>query len=220
MREIDREVVRIRTSEKETEQFIHRHERYLIRLASKTTGRFITKSDDEWSIVLIAFSECIASYAIEKGAFYPYANLVVKNRLIDYFRSQGKFSPEMPTDVLPEMPSPPNSRTVKEEIEAVSQTLNAYGFDFMGLAKVSPKARKTKNSCRKAVQYLLKTPLLIKEMEASHQLPLAVIEKNTQVPRKIIERHRRYIIAATVILSGDFPYLSEYLNDYRKEGVL
>jgi len=32
------------------------------------------------------------------------------------------------------------------------------------------------------------------------------------VPRKIIERHRKYIIAATEIVGGDYPHLSQYMS--------
>jgi len=32
------------------------------------------------------------------------------------------------------------------------------------------------------------------------------------VPRKVLERHRKYIIAAVVILTGDYPGLTDYLD--------
>jgi RNA polymerase sigma factor len=44
-----------------------------------------------------------------------------------------------------------------------------------------------------------------------------MIEKNTNVPRKILERHRKYIIAAIEILSGEYPYLADYLRYIREE---
>jgi RNA polymerase sigma factor len=44
-----------------------------------------------------------------------------------------------------------------------------------------------------------------------------MIEKNTHVPRKILERHRKYIIAAIEILSGEYPYLADYLRYIREE---
>ena len=34
--------------------------------------------------------------------------------------------------------------------------------------------------------------------------------------RKILDRHRRYIIAAAEILSGEYPVLAEYLGYIRK----
>ena len=42
------------------------------------------------------------------------------------------------------------------------------------------------------------------------------IIENTLLPRKILERHRNYIIAAVEILSGEYPLLAEYLSFIRK----
>jgi len=50
------------------------------------------------------------------------------------------------------------------------------------------------------------------------QLPLKIIEKNTNLPRKILENHRKYIIAAVVILSGEYPLVAEYISFIRKDG--
>jgi RNA polymerase sigma factor len=54
-------------------------------------------------------------------------------------------------------------------------------------------------------------------MKVKKMLPVNVVEKNAKVPRKILERHRKYIIAAVEILSGDFPYLAEYIRFIREE---
>ncbi len=48
-------------------------------------------------------------------------------------------------------------------------------------------------------------------MRQTRTLSVSIIEKNVPVPRKILERHRKYIVTAVEILSGDYPYLSEYL---------
>jgi RNA polymerase sigma factor len=48
-------------------------------------------------------------------------------------------------------------------------------------------------------------------------LPLNIIEKYTNVPRKLLERHRKYIIAALEIMSGDFPNLAGYMEYIHQE---
>ena len=42
--------------------------------------------------------------------------------------------------------------------------------------------------------------------------PIKNIAENTKVPRKILERHRKYIIAAVEIICNDFPLLQEYIK--------
>jgi len=103
------------------------------------------------------------------------------------------------------------------EIQEANQAFANFGFSFFDLSECSPKAEKTKKSCAKAVVFLLKNPLLITEIYNLKQLPLKIIEKNTKVPRKILERHRKYIIAAVEILSGEYPGLAEYMRFIRKE---
>ena len=98
------------------------------------------------------------------------------------------------------------------EIESLGNVLAVYGFSFFDLADASPKASKTKEACRDAVLFLLSSPVLFREMKASGMLPIKIIGNNIDLPRKILERHRKYIIAAAEILNGDYPCLSEYLG--------
>ena len=50
----------------------------------------IEGNDDELSIAMIAFHEAILRYSKSKGAFLPYASVLIKNRLIDYTRKEKK----------------------------------------------------------------------------------------------------------------------------------
>ncbi|MEA4932805.1 MAG: RNA polymerase subunit sigma, partial [Lawsonibacter sp.] len=90
-----------------------------------------------------------------------------------------------------------------------------YGFSFHELAACSPKAKKTKKSCAAAIQYILCHPLILWEMRRAKVLPLKAVSLGSGVAVKILERHRKYIIASTEILNGDFPNLSEYLSEIK-----
>ena len=156
--------------------------------------------------------------------------------MIDYYRSQGKYYSELSVDPVlfdsePEEDDEDitirvavanqvarlDGEDLKLEIEAANQAFSLYNFSFFDLTKCSPRAKKTKSSCAKAVNFMLQNPLLIEELHNTKQLPLKIIENNTRVPRKILERHRKYIIAAIELLSGEYPNLAEYLQYIRKE---
>ena len=77
------------------EEFILQHELFILKCASSTTHSFVTKSDDEWSISLSAFTQAIEDYDSSKGSFYSFAKLVIKRRLIDYIRSQSRHNKEI-----------------------------------------------------------------------------------------------------------------------------
>lgn len=108
--------------------------------------------------------------------------------------------------------------TIKEEIEAVNTELRKFGFSFFDLAECSPKSTKTKNACKQAVLYILDNKTVIKEIYETKQLPIKIIQKNTNLPRKLIERHRKYIIAMVEIFSGEYPFLADYVSYIRKRG--
>lgn len=218
------------------EELIKKHERFILKCAAETTRRYIAKSDDEWSVALVAFSQAVKSYSLEKGGFLSFAELVIKRRLIDYIRAQAKHGSEitvnpavfgsepeeqdddiaLKAEIRKKVSHTP-SYALKEEIEAITDLLAWYGFSFFSLIESSPKAEKTKSACAKAVRYLMANPLLISEIRHSKQLPTKAIEENGGVPRKIIERHRKYIIAAAEIITGDYPCLAEYMRFIREE---
>ncbi|PRR84647.1 RNA polymerase sigma-I factor [Clostridium vincentii] len=234
MREIDESVIKAQKDKALYEKLIIENEFFIIRTTSKTTNKYINKSDDEWSIALNAFSEAVNSYNMDKGSFYSFAELVIKRRIIDYLRKESKRSNEILVDsyefqgnneeenttikkeVITKM-SHTHNDDIKLEIEGATEQLKTYGFSFYDLIEVSPKAEKTKVACKKVVVYILKNEVLYNELIKNKKLPIKIIEKNLKVPRKILERHRKYIIAAVVIISGDYPNLAEYMSFIREE---
>ena len=229
-------IEKARIDEWAMEQLITSYEGFILKSASVCSRRFITKSDDEWSVALAAFLQAVEEYQAARGAFLPFAELVIRRRLADYFKSQRFREVEIlassevfESGPLEDSPQPALQAAVtdklavdepydlKSEIEAANQVFDRYGFSFFDLADCSPKAQKTKTACAKAVACLLKNPLLLSELRASKTLPIKAIEKITHLPRKILERHRKYIIAATEILSGEYPGLAEYMRFIRKE---
>lgn len=219
--------------------FIYANTHFILAAAYRAAGHYVSESDDEYSVALIAFNEAIDYYEQDQGEFFSFASLVIRRRLYDYFRSASRFSSEIsmaPTafsgdieEDSPDMPlqmeirkreteiSEQNDRApIKDEIEAVQKLLCRYGFSFFDLTDCSPKAGKTKTACAQAVAYLLRNENLIRKMQDTCMLPIKEILEHTKISRKILERHRKYIIAATEILNGEYPLLAEYMSYIRK----
>lgn len=236
MREIDETVLLAQSDSFILNKFIKDNEHFIIKTIYEATGKYITKSDDKWSIGLSAFYEAIQSYSYEKGHFYSLASLIIKRRLIDNIKKQNKYVNEISTNIFDEETalSEDSDRyninkavidkvsivvdtSIKDEIEILTKSLNSYGFDFFDLVSTSPKALKTKVACAKAISFVIKNPIILIELRKTKLLPLKIIENNAKVPRKILERHRKYIIAGIEIMSGDYQYLAEYLQFVREE---
>ena len=98
-----------------------------------------------------------------------------------------------------------------EEIESADEQFAKYGFSFYDLASCSPKSDKTRCGCGMAAAALSRSSVLVASLRRTHELPVRALAKES-----LIERHRNYIVAAALLLDGDYPVLSSYLGSIRR----
>lgn len=222
---------------------VEENKKWILQCAAQAVHHYVTDSDDEWSIALMAFSEAVQSYDESKGSFRALASVIIRRRLTDYLRSEGKHSPEI--TVMPgafegaleeeeaagvnlhvqqavnaaslRASADDSAERAKEEIAEMQEILHEYGFSFFDLAESSPKAEKTKRSCAQAIRTMIASAILMAKMRLKRLLPIKELSEESGIVRKILDRHRRYIIAGAEIMDGDFPILASYLK-YIREG--
>ena len=170
------------------------------------------------------------------GSFGAYASLVIGRRIADHYRSQHRFDAETPLapqtfdgtvdresadaamqQAVAEQMSEAKPISAQEEIEAANTVFEKYGFAFYDLAASSPKSDKTRRSCAAAVGTLLHSPVLFASMQSAHSLPIKALAQHCGVSARTITRHRDYIVAAALLIDGDYPILCTYLQTMRKE---
>lgn len=213
MREIDDMAIEAVADKEKLEEFVNNYKPFIIKCASKYSKKYISLGDDEYSIALNAFFDSIISYKKDRGAFIAFSELVIKRRLIDYFRTQGKYNSELTTEFIEDIEDEKaNISEIKYEILEITEKLKEYNIDFIQLEGQSPKALKTRETCKDVIRNIIDSSILLEEVKRTKMLPLKILSKNLKVPRKNIERHRKYIIAAIEILSGEYPYLREYFR--------
>ena len=243
MNELEQQVLAAKTDETAFGELASGNKAWMLRVASETAHRYITDSDDEWSIALMAFSEAVQHYEEGKGSFRALAATVIRRRVVDYLRTEGRHADELSVtpaafeDGLDEeeaggvnlqvhqrmaeeaadAPGEDAASLAREEIAEMQSVLQRYGFSFFDLADASPKTEKTRKSCAQAVRTLLAAALLMAQMRLRRLLPIRELSEASGVVRKILERHRKYIIAAAEILDGDFPILAGYMSYIRKQ---
>ena len=54
-------------------------------------------------------------------------------------------------------------------------------------------------------------------MQSAHSLPIKALAQQCGVSARTITRHRDYIVAAALLIDGDYPILCTYLQTMRKE---
>ncbi|MBQ3416700.1 MAG: hypothetical protein IJH32_02580 [Ruminococcus sp.] len=220
------------------EELITQQEQTILRTASKACRKYITKSDDEWSIALCAFSKAIDVYAEDKGNFLPFAQMLIKRALVDWYRKQKNVLSEVPVapHILEGGGEPDedidgvyfsvikaskekSDNSLKEEILSANDMLMQYGFRFFDLTECSPQQDRTRSECAVAIRYMLDQypPELLEELKRKHKLPVKSLAEGSGVSKKTIDRYRKYLIMAVIILEGDFPHIAEYMKFVRKE---
>ncbi len=207
-------------SDREFEALVQEYKRSLLVCASRTVKHFVTEHDEEWSITLQAFHKAVTSYDSSKGQFFSFVSIVVRRRLTDWMRDTYRHSIEEPGEIpetLPDNKEWPGQFTVTDEIEAVQDELKPYGFSFFDLTESSPKTQKSRKKCAKVIATLIKNKNLFETMRSTGMLPAKDLARLSGISGKILEKHRRYIIAAAIIIQGDYPLLSEYLHTVREE---
>lgn len=221
----------VQESKKDNEKLndlLETYKPFIASCTNKVSGKFLRYgADDELSIAMMAFVHAVRNYIPENGDFLKYAKVIIRNKVVDYYRSQNKHNnrlvylkpgDEETEDVLEikaSLKAYEEDKTKADrilEIKLLKQILDNHGISFWELESVSPKNKKTINICKDVICYINSNPILLNEVMHNKNLPLTQIEKGLTIKRKKFERHRKYILTVLILKSGDFPYLSEYIK--------
>ena len=200
--------------------------------AAKCISRVCTEQDDEYSIALIAFHEAILGYERERGAFLGYASMLIKSRIIDYQRREARHqgqvsiyaeSGEDDRTILDEMADgrdryeeAVNLEATKQEIAELSAVMGRFGVSFSDVADHSPRQERTLEACTRAVRWAAGDELLLEELLRTGKLPMARLVQGSEVERKTLERHRKYILAMLLIQTNGYEIIRGHLKHVLK----
>ena len=227
---INDRVRKIKDNNDEINRLVEEYKPFIASCVEKYTGRYVRYGeDDELSIGLLAFVEAIKAYNIFRGSFLSFSRNVIKRRLIDYRRKEKKHSNVVSINEyinedeekeqslgdsksLDDYAKKEASEYRRLEIEELQKELQTWDITFMELAESAPRHQKTRLMCSDIIRFLLSQPDLIKHIKQKKYLPVAEIEKSLGLPRKNIERMRKYIIAVLIIRTGDYQYINDFVN--------
>lgn len=206
---------------------------FIAKSASQATGRYIQPGvDDEFSVALSAFNEAIDRYDLRKGAsFLGFADTVIKRRLIDYYRSQSFRKKDLPfsdfdmddgEDNVVNYVEVQKSMEVhiknietedrQEEILRFTQLLSEFDITLEELVDLSPKHADARQNAMDVARIIASTPQMREYLLEKKSLPLKMLSSQINVSRKTVERQRKYIIAISLILIGEFEMLQDYIK--------
>lgn len=194
--------------------------------------------EDELSIAMLAFYECILSYERGRGAFLPYAARAIKNRLIDHYRVEkrrgsvislhtplGSDGDESLMDTLPDHRDPIGEQDLRtasrKEIEEFGAQLKGLGISFSDVADGCPQQERTLAACRRVLDYARSAPDLLDRMVHSGRLPMNELAQGSGTDKKTLERHRKYLVAMLLAFTNGYEIIRGHLCQIRpgKEGT-
>lgn len=219
----------IRKDKENIGRFVEEYKPFIASCAGKAAGRYMSYgTDDELSIAMAAFVEAIDSFDRSKGNFFTFSRNVIKRRLIDYYRSERRHSNVISLNLYLEekgeeydLSSDEAVRTYSDqrlaelrriELQELGRELAQWNITYRDLTRASPRHRKTRQQCAELAGIILSTPELLQPVMTKKYLPVAELERISGLPRKLIERFRKYIIAVVVIAIGDYEYIKDYIK--------
>ena len=213
-------------------KFLTEERTHILRLTARILKCTVSESDDEFSTALLAVSEALDSYNEEKGAFWSYASLVIRSRLIDMMKKNGKnmelltdpssFSGDIDYDrdsadiklreELNRKTAVYTDNSLKYELEALETELSEYGIDLFELPQSSPKSEKTKSACSNIIKRFFDPPPLTEIFKKKKSLPVAEMLERSDMNRKTFDRHRKYILTSILIKCGDYDNIGAFID--------
>ncbi len=221
------------------EALIEKYTPFVLRVVSGTSRRYINLGeDDEASIGLMAFNEAIDAYDGSKGAsFLAFAEMLVRRRLVDFFRRERKGPYTVPLSTVTgsedneteswlqvEARHSMDAHLLEQEalarqmeIREYVRELKKYGLTMEALVELTPKHADARNRALQVARLVADNPLWCAQLLYRKELPIKELEQVVAVSRKTLERQRRYILALVLAMTGDYPFLQTYLADRRME---
>lgn len=189
--------------------------------------------DDKLSLGMLVFMNCVRQYQQNRGGFISYASTCIRNRLLDETRKlQSKhqhtiyFRNDLDTDTnaqldntlaLAQYSQKLEQQSLQEEIAMLSDTLSQHNLSFTDLAHISPKQKRSRRLCTQLAQAVCDNALWYQGFCQTAQLPQKLLSEQFNISPKTIEKHRRYIVALILILSGDYPCIATYIPTLKED---
>lgn len=226
--QIVKQIYAAREDREKADELIRSYIPFIRSEVSRFLSRVCTEQDDEYSIGMIAFYEAIMGYERDRGKFLSYASVLIKNRLIDYVRKearhQGTLSLEAEqgdgeertlgeqlADKRDMFEEAAGLEATRQEIEELSTVMAGFGVSFSDAAEYSPRQERTMEACLEAIRCGGQDKELLQELLRTKKLSVNRLASQSGVPRKTLERHRKYILVMLLIQTNGYELMRGHL---------
>ena len=198
------------------------------RIQRYASGASVSRKEELLSIGMLAFYEAIQTFNESKGHFYPFADLVIRRRIIDEFRKTSQHEEELAIldeekesgeGSLPILNASIESykRVIENdalvtEINSFIAELEKWNISIEMLEKNSPKHKALKATYKEIVAKIINDEEVVNTILNKRYYPIKRISEITNIPQRKLERSRIYIIAVILIIKGNYDFLASYVD--------
>lgn len=215
------------------ERLIEDYKPFILKCVSKSTNKFIdTNNSEEYSIGLMAFNEAIESYKADgKAHFLTFAEMVIDRRVKNYMKKESRHAKvisftnlgtdsEQVYDTLQDHSIVVHFERfeMRSEVEMFKEALKDYGIELPELLHASPKHVDTRKTCIKIARLIIDNDEMYRKFVNKKILPVKDILANYKVSERTLERNRKYIIAACLVLISGLDIVKGFLLDLEGRG--
>lgn len=205
--------------------FIKQYLPFIVKTCSAHIGCYIeVENNEELTIAMIAFDEAISKYDPKKGTFIAFAERIIKNRLIDFQRTQDKtnfISYDDPDNTIAKhIASSQNLEqdvVEKTEIEHYENALKQFGLTYEDLIEASPKHIKTRTKALSIGKRASKEATIVDKLYKTKRLPITKIATQFKVTIKIIKRSKALITSVIVAYVEKFETITQWIDRALKD---
>lgn len=219
------------------EQLIQHYRQYILNTASHICKRYISWSDEESSIGLIAFNRAIDTFEQHNGrTFLNYAYLLIQRDLIDFYKREKSeqhltftfVDAKQSNNTMDVEKSVDNyrrsltSNELVDEILEFDHALNDFNVSFEELENHSPKHRDTRRKLYQLSEEFIYDEECKQHFFLKKRLPVSLFCKKTGFSKKTLEKHRKYFISLILLkLNPQWVQLTAYIIDFqgKEEGL-
>ncbi|HSL85892.1 MAG TPA: sigma factor, partial [Bacteroidales bacterium] len=195
----------------------------------RTTQRVVDENQsDELAIAMVGFHDAIQSYSRHRGAFIPYAGVIIRRRVIDFLRREkkhsnhisldehgtlleSKFQDHVQTDPQNSFEYTLNRQLTEAEIAELTRELKGFGMELNDIADNCPTQERNMDACQRVLQSARAHPVTLDTLRRTRQLPVKQLAAVSGVHRKTIERYRKYLVCLMIIFSNGYELLRGHL---------
>lgn len=179
--------------------------------------------EDMLSTATLVFINCVKQYQSGRGGFLPFVQISIKNRLIDEMRrearrqhlplhsTEGRETAAEEILAFSDYNQKMEQLNLSLEIDCFSKELAGYDITLMELSRKSPRHRKSRLLSLRIAQALLMDEAKSCQLRNRHLLPQKELAAEFQISVKTIEKHRKYIVALFLLISGNYPCINAFL---------